>query len=140
MKSRWDIASLKSLLSRHRQKIYFLLVGGLNTAFGLAAYPLIYWLTRPLNIGYLWVLGMSQLICVTFAFFTNKNMVFKTKGNHMAEFRKFISFHASIFALNLLLLPVLVEWLSMPPVIGQTLFSIIIITSSYFWYSRVTFK
>lgn len=116
------------------------MVGGLNTAFGLAAYPIIYYATRSSGMSYLWVLAISQLICVTFAFFTNKNLVFKTKGNYFNEYKKFIAFHASIFALNLVLLPILVEWLAIQPVIAQTLFSIIIIVSSYFWYSRVTFK
>jgi putative flippase GtrA len=133
-------AYFSALLHKNRQKIHFLLVGGLNTLFGLAAYPIIYFLTRSSGLGYLWVLAISQSICVTFAFFTNKNLVFKTQGNYLKEYRKFISFHASIFAINLILLPVLVDRLGLSPVIAQTLFSILIIVSSYFWYSRVTFK
>jgi putative flippase GtrA len=116
------------------------LVGGLNTVFGLAAYPIIYFLTKSSGLGYLWDLVISQVICVMFAFFTHKTLVFKTKGNYLKEFRKFISFHASIFAINLIVLPVLVERLGWPPVVAQTSFSMLVIVSSYFWYSRVTFK
>jgi putative flippase GtrA len=57
----------------------------------------------------------------------------------MTEFVKFISFHLTYFFINLISLPVLVEFLGFNPVTGQVLFAIVVIISSYFWHSKITF-
>ena len=127
-------------LARQSKKIRFLIAGGVNTMVGLSVYPLLYLLLVPIGLGYLGVLIISQLICITFSFVSNKYFVFKTQGNLNAEYTKFFVFHAFYFLLNLICLPVLVEVLEMKPIIAQTLFSVFIIVTSYFWYNLVTFK
>lgn len=137
------LRELKRLLAQkwvqHETKIRFLLVGGLNTFVGLATYPIFYFLLNPHGVKYLQILVISQVICVTLAFLTNKFMVFRTKGNYLKEYGKFLMFHLSYFLLNLAVLPFLVEIVGMHPVIAQSMFAVLVIVSSYFWYSRVTF-
>jgi len=89
---------------------------------------------------YLIVLTVSQIVCVTFAFLTNKFLVFRTKGNYGTEFMKFITFHLSYFLVNLAALPVLVVFFGINPIIAQTSFAVMVIVSSYFWHSRITFS
>jgi putative flippase GtrA len=127
------------LAEQHQIKIRFLLAGILNTVFGLGTFPVLYFMLAGFKLHYLAILTISQAICITFAFLTNKFLVFRTKGNYMAEFLKFITFHLSYFAVNLLVLPILVELLHFNPVIAQSLFAILVIASSYFWHSRITF-
>lgn len=115
-------------------------MGGINTAVGLAVYPILYVLLKPFDVGYIKALIFSQIICITFSFISNKYFVFKTKGNIKNEYPKFFLFYGIYFVLNLLCLPAMVEVLNMNPMVAQTLFSIAIIVSSYFWHNSITFK
>lgn len=123
----------------HQTKLRFLFAGALNTVIGLAIYPILYILTTPLKLHYLLILTFSQLICVTFSFMTNKFLVFRTSGNYLKEFWKFLTFHLFYFLANLAALPTLVELVGINPMWAQTLFAVLIMVSSYFWHSRFTF-
>lgn len=125
---------------RHQTKVRFLLAGALNTAIGLAVYPGLYFLAAPLKLHYLTILAVSQVVCVAFAFLTNKFLVFRTAGNYLRESGKFLTFHLSYFLMNLAALPALVELAGMNPVWAQTLFAVLVIVTSYFWHSRITFS
>lgn len=130
----------RCLADRHQTKVRFLLAGILNTAIGLAVYPALYFLAAPLKLHYLMVLIVSQIVCITFAFLTNKFLVFRTSGNYLRETGKFLTFHLSYFLVNLAALPALVEFVGMKPVWAQTLFAVLVIVTSYFWHSRITFS
>jgi putative flippase GtrA len=97
-------------------------------------------LLNPFGIGYIKALIFSQIICITFSFVSNKYFVFKTKGNIKKEYPKFFAFYGIYFSLNILCLPAMVEVLNMNPIVAQTLFSIAIVASSYFWHNAITFK
>lgn len=129
-----------NVLRRHQTKVRFLLAGVLNTSVGLAVYPTLFIYTGHLKLHYLTVLAISQLICITFSFLTNKFLVFRTSGNYLLESGKFLSFHLSYFLVNLATLPALVEFAGMKPVWAQTLFAVLVIITSYFWHSRITFS
>ena len=133
-------SSLQLLIARHEKKLRFLIVGGVNTLVGLLVYPLLYLFLEPLGWGYIQVLLLAQVICITFSFICNKYFVFKTKGNIHKEYAKFFLFYGLYLALNLLCLPLLVEKVGISPIISQTLFSVAIIVSSYFWHNFFTFK
>lgn len=135
--SSWNDA--RELFRRHETKIRFLLAGGLNTAFGLTAYPVFFFLLKPVQLHYMVVLAITQLTCIAFSYLTNKFLVFRTKGDYLRETSRFILFHASYFAVNLAALPVLVEIVGLPPVWAQTSFAVAVIVTSYFWHSRITF-
>lgn len=139
---RWQscLETGRSLADQHQTKVRFLLAGALNTAIGLAVYPALYFLAAPLKLHYLTILAISQVVCVTFAFLTNKFIVFRTSGNYLRESGKFLTFHLSYFLVNLAALPALVEFAGMNPVWGQTLFAVLVIVTSYFWHSRITFS
>ena len=131
---------LADFLNEHQKKIRFLIAGGVNTAVGLAVYPIVYILLKPYGVGYIKALILAQIICITFSFISNKYFVFKTKGNIKTEYPKFFAFYGFYFFLNLVCLPIMVEGLDLNPMIAQTLFSIAIVVSSYFWHNAVTFK
>ena len=131
---------LTYLIKTNDTKIRFLITGIINSSFGLLMFPFFYYLLEEYKFHYLLILTISQFICIFFAYFTNKFLVFKTKGNYVPEFLKFISFHLSHFLVNLLVLPILVEFFKLEPVIAQIFFAIMVIISSYFWQSRITFK
>lgn len=128
------------LAGAHETKLRFLVAGAFNTAFGLAAFPALYFMLSGLTLHYLVILSISQAICVTVAFLTNKYLVFRTSGDHLREYVRFVTFHISYFLINLAALPLLVEFAGMNPVWAQTMFAVLVIVSSYFWHSRITFR
>jgi len=132
--------SVRNLVGRHEKKVRFLIVGGVNTMVGLSVYPILFILLKPIGFGYMEVLFLAQVICITFSFISNKYFVFKTKGNIKKEYVKFFMFYGFYLALNVICLPVMVEMIKITPIIAQTLFSIAIIVSSYFWHNFITFK
>jgi len=125
---------------RHGKKIRFLIAGMVNTAVGLAVYPILYLVFEPMGMGYIQVLIIAQVLCISFSFVSNKYFVFKTKGNLRKEYLKFFAFHGFYFALNLVCLPILVEAFKINPIVSQTGFAIAVIVTSYFWHNSVTFK
>lgn len=135
----YSVRKLHFANSAEGLKLRFLMVGGLNTAFGLAAYPVLMLAMRPLDVSYMIPLVISHPICITFSFLTNKFITFRTKKNYLSEFSKFGTFYLINFAVNLAALPVLVEVFHMNPIIAQLIFAFIVIVSSYFWHSRITF-
>lgn len=128
------------LIRHHETKLRFIVTGGLNTIFGLAAFPVMIWVLAPLSAHYLIVLLIAQTLSIAFAFITNKFLVFRTDGNYLSEFGKFITFHAACFVVNLVALPIMVEFFGVSPIWGQFAFAASVIVSSYFWQSRVTFR
>jgi putative flippase GtrA len=137
VQSQWQDA--RRLIRRHETKVRFLLAGALNTVVGLAAYPALLFLLAPLKLHYMVVLGMTQVTSVAFSYLTNKFLVFRTVGNYLRESGKFVLFHLSYFLVNLVALPLLVEIVGMSPIWGQTLFAVVVIITSYFWHSNITF-
>lgn len=134
------LGKVRSLADQHQTKIRFLIAGAFNTTMGLALFPAIYFLAAPMKLHYLLILTISQVLCISFAFLTSKFLVFQTSGNYLRETGKFLTFHLTYFMVNLAALPALVEFVGMNPVLAQTLFAVLVIVTSYFWHSRITFS
>lgn len=126
-------------LHKHGVKLRFLMAGAFNTLIGLLAYPFLYLLLTPHGVNYMLVLVITYVITVTVAFLTNKFFVFRTVGNHLREFGKFVTFYLAHFTVNIIALPILVEIVKMNPLWAQLVFAGMVIVSSYFWHRHITF-
>lgn len=118
----------------------FIAAGGVNTAFGLAFYPLLLWSWPLLRVHYMAALLVAQATCLCFAYGTYKLGVFRTRGNVAREFGAFSSFYLFNYAANWAVLPLLVERGGMSPIVAQTGFTVTLIAGGYLWHSRVTFR
>lgn len=123
-----------------RRPLRFLLAAAANTAFGLAIYPLLLWAVPLLQTHYMVALGIAQAVSVSFAYCTYKLGVFRTKGRVLSEFSLFSGFYLFNYVLNWLALPLLVEWGGADPVIAQLGFTLLVMVTSWFWHSKVTFR
>lgn len=121
-------------------KLRFLAAGALNTTFGLAIFPLLMWALGAIPRAYLIALVISHPTSIVFAYLTNKHLAFRTKGNFFSEFMKFSTFYLLNFAANLAILPICVEVLRLPPIPCQLAFAGIVMLTSYFWHSQITFR
>ena len=128
----------------------YLLVGGWNTAFGMLAYCGCVWLCEGLGrFGYLAAGVLSTIIAVTHSFLTYKLLVFRTKGNWLAEYLKCWSVYGVAGLLNFALLPVFVETVRaiLPmgcerwsPYVGGLLLTGVTIVLSFIGHRHFTFK
>ncbi len=133
-------SSLENFVEKHGTKVRYLVVGAANTAFGLAIFPLLFLALQSYRFHYVGVFIVSQVASVTFAYITNKFAVFKTRGNYIREYGKFVTFYASYAVFNLLVLSLLVEATGASPVWVQPLCAVMVVILSYAWHSRITFK
>ncbi len=131
---------MKELYEKHRAKIQYLLVGGWNTIFGYAVFVALYYATPRFTLHYEVVLILSQIINVTNAYILYKNFVFRSKGHFFQEYCRFCAFYWLSFVVNLVLLPLLVEWLHQDPMLSQGLLTLGTAVTSYFWHANYTFS
>lgn len=122
------------------KKIRFLIIGGVNTLWGIAAYPVLFVILDPWGVNYLVTLLLAYAVSIAFSFTTQKYLVFKTRGNHVRELSRFLGLQGGIFALNLIALPALVVATAWNPVFIQIGLSIVIAVLSYFFHDLVTFR
>lgn len=123
-----------------QRPLRFLIVGGINTAFGLAIYPALLFALGPFGIGYMGALLVAQAVSLAFAYTTQKLWVFRTRGDVVREFARFGSFYLGIYAANWLALPFLVEVAHLRPWVAQLGFAIVTVIGSWFWHTRLTFR
>jgi len=114
-------------------------VGGVNTIWGFISYPLFFSLLAPLNLHYLLVLIGNYVFNMTIAYWLQKRFVFKTKGNILREYTKFLTLQGFAFGVNVFVLPITVELLKLQPIIGQTIFAVSVALISFFWNDKITF-
>lgn len=93
----------------NRQFSIYFVVGAINTCFGYSSFALLNWLFLPRSAVALILAGvLSNLVNVTFSLITQKTFVFKTKGNIVREWMRFVSVSAGASLVGSALLPVLV--------------------------------
>lgn len=132
---------MKQLYARHSQKLQYFLVGGWNTVFGYAVFAALYYYgSARFHLHYVIPLLLSHVISVTGAYLAYKRFVFKTNGNFIREYYRFCTFYWFSLAANLVLLPALVEFFKLDPVVSQGLFIIVAAVTSYLWHSCYTFS
>lgn len=123
-----------------REEFRFLIVGASNTIWGIVSYPIYYWFLHPLGVNYLIILIITYLLNGIISFTTQKYFVFRTRGNHLKEFWKFLLLQVATLSINLILLPLAVQYFKLNPVIAQTVFICILIVTNFFFHKYVTFK
>lgn len=123
-----------------RRPFRYLVAAGFNTAFGLAIYPALLWVFPWLRVHYMVGLLIAQAVSLAFAYSSYKLGVFQTRGGYARELTAFLSFYGVNYAANWIALPALVEFAHLSPIIAQLMFSALIMITSYFWHSKVTFR
>ena len=130
---------MKHFIYRHEEKLRYLIVGGWNTVFGYLLFIVLYGLLGE-RVNYVAILVASYIVSITNAYFCYKFLVFKTKGNYLREYLRFYLVYGLAFLINLALLPVMVEILSINPVISQGLIVFFTVIVSYVGHKNFSFN
>jgi len=134
------VAYARSRLTAGGRPLRFVIAGAVNTAFGLAIYPILLLSSGSLHRQFMLGLVIAQALSLCFAFTIYKLTVFRTRKGTVGEFGRFLPFYLFNYAVNWAALPLLVKVAHIDPIIAQSSFSIVLMMSSYFWHSRITFK
>jgi putative flippase GtrA len=87
----------------------YLAVGACNTIFGYGCFALFTLLLTPvLSYGYVAASILANLFSITFAFLGYKWFVFKTKGNYLQEWLRYLGVYAGGMILSAAALPFVV--------------------------------
>ena len=121
------------------ERVRYLLVGGWNTLFGYGVFVVLQE-TIGDDIGYLGVLLVAHVLSVLVAFAGYRWIVFRVTGNVLRDLMRFWSVYLTVFAVNLVALPFMVEVLGMPIVPSQGIFLVITIIASYLSHKHFSFR
>jgi putative flippase GtrA len=120
------------------QRVAFLIVGGVNTAVGFICFA-----------GFLALLGkqryMATLLCshvvaVLIAFVLYRLVVFRVRGHVLGDLWRFETVYLTALAINLVLLPLLVEFAHLPVLLAQALIMLVTSVMSWMGHKHYSFR
>lgn len=130
---------MKQFITKHEQKLRYLIIGGWNTVFGYGIFAgLYFWLEGFIH--YLVILSISYVLSITNAYIGYKLFVFKTRGNILREYFRFYLVYGVSFIFNLATLPLFVETLRFNMYVAQAIVTLITILGSYLLHKNFSFK
>ena len=116
----------------------FAIVGGLNTMWGFGFFPLMYWLASSwLNVNV--ILGISYIVCPIVSFSMHKRFTFASKGNTGAEGTRYIVVTGITWAVNALLLNLVLWYTSVGAIQAQLALALLLQLANYFLYRHFVF-
>ena len=121
------------------QRVAYAFFGGLNTAVGLAVFVVLYALFED-QLHYLGALALAYVLLLPFGCFLQRRFVFKVEGTLVADFLRYSLVQSGAFALNIVILPAIVEVVGVPVVPAQVLSLATIVVLSFLAHSAFSFK
>jgi len=132
------ISKIKKFFS-NKINNHYLIIGSLNTLVGYIVGVMVY---NAISTHYhiIAISIISNLICITFSFYTIKKFVFKSKNNWINEYLKSNISYISIFFISTSILWIFVDILKIDIIYSQGIVIIISAVLSYSFNFNYTFK
>ena len=132
---------LSRIYKKYKEIINYLIFGGLTTLVSIGTYALF---TIVFNIDYLVSNVLSLIIAVLFAFITNKLFVFASKSRSKKQVSKeivsFFFFRIVSLGIEMIIMYVFVDLLSINDLITKVIAQVIVILSNYIFSKVFVFK
>jgi putative flippase GtrA len=122
------------------QRVRYLAVGGYNT---ISSYLLFVGLQLAFghDVHYLILLVVTMIVSVLQAFVLYRRFVFHASEGHWpGQLLRFSQVYAGAFAVNLALLPVLVQLVGLPVIVAQGVLVVTTVTSSFVGHRKWSFR
>ena len=123
------------------QRVRFLAVGVTNTVVGylvFSAFTL--WVFADVYLGYLLSLALSYVVGITLAFVLYRRFVFPVRGHLLRDFARFVSVYLVAIGINAASLPLLVEFVRVPPLCAQLMILVVTTLLSFFGHKKFSFR
>lgn len=128
----------------------YLIVGALNTLFGMGMYWSFVWLLDDgSRFGYMTAAVLANIVSVSESFLAYKLLVFRTKGQWLSEYAKCWAVYGGVAIVNLAGLPFCAEfircllpegWKHVAPYAGGLVMTCIAVAASFIGHKNITFK
>lgn len=124
------------------RRVAFLIVGAVNTVVGFLWFAFFEitvgrWLGE---YGYMVTLLLAHIAAVLCAFVLYRRFVFRVRGHVWLDLARFESVYLVSLGINAVLLPLLVEFAHLQPIVAQALIVFVTTIVSYFGHSRFSFR
>ncbi|WP_267275629.1 GtrA family protein [Arthrobacter sp. CDRTa11] len=120
------------------QRVAFLLVGGINTAFSTALFVAIAWIYPDLPSPI--VLSIAFVISLVAVFFVYRKLVFRVKGHFWLDLGRFTLVNLTMFFVNMVLLFAAHEVLGYPKIPAQITITCVTVVINYFGHKYFSFR
>jgi putative flippase GtrA len=120
------------------QRVAFLLVGGINTAFSTALFVAIAWIYPDLPSPV--VLSIAFVISLVAVFFVYRKLVFRVKGHFWLDLGRFTLVNLTMFFVNMVLLVAAHEVLGYPKIPAQITITCVTVVINYFGHKYFSFR
>lgn len=120
------------------QRVAFLMVGAVNTVVGYLCF--VGFLLLLGHRRYLAALVFAYVIAVLIAFVLYRFVVFRVRGHVFSDLWRFATVYLSSLAVNLVLLPVLVELAGVPVLVAQALIVLVTVVISWIGHKHYSFR
>lgn len=129
------------LYKKYEEVINYLIFGVLTTLISVISYY-VFDLIFDLGNNILFILAnvLSWTLAVIFAFITNKKYVFKSNGNKLLEFYKFILSRIFTLLVEVIGMYLLVKVIKIDNMLAKLMMQIIVIVSNYVISKILVFK
>jgi putative flippase GtrA len=114
-------------------------IGAYNTAFGYAAFTLIY-LFFHVRLHYLTIMVIAHVLAVTNAFFGHRFLTFRVHGHLLSDFLRFNLTYLGALFVGIVGLPFLIEVGHLHPLVSQALLIALTTVGTYILHKRVSFR
>ena len=126
------VSRCRTLYERYREPLLYLFFGGLTTLLNL----ILFWvLTEPFSVPALTANVIDWVICVIFAYVTNRTWVFQQKARDRAgilrEFAGFVAGRLGTLGLEELMLYIGIDRLRLPAMIVKTAAQVLVVVGNY---------
>ncbi|WP_395243741.1 GtrA family protein [Agromyces sp. MMS24-K17] len=120
-------------------RVAFLIVGTMNTVIGFAWFAL-FQATVGQLYGYMVTLVCAHVASVLCAFVLYRRFVFRVRGHLFRDLARFWSVYLVSLGINAALLPLLVEFAHLEPIIAQALIVFVTTLVSFFGHRDFSFR
>jgi putative flippase GtrA len=128
---------IRALLADER--IAFVIMGGFNTAFAFAVFASLQ-ITLGDHVHYLIILLITHVLGVLEAFTVYRYRVFKVKGNLLVDLARFESVNLVALAINVAMLPLLVEVAHLPVILAQVVVLCVVTLGTFLAHKHFSFR
>jgi putative flippase GtrA len=123
----------------HREKLLYLVVGGWNTLFQYVSFSLLYYLLS----GWLFssaILFISYGLSSINGFLGYRYVVFQSRGHPLAEYARFQLVYMPLLVVNLVALPLLLEYTPLNAYVVQAGFAVFSVVVGYLGNKYFAFR
>ena len=121
------------------ERVRYLFVGGINTAFGFVLFTGMF-LVFQSHVNYILIFLFSQLLAVLFSHFTQRSYVWRSANTYGNELAKFATSYVVVSLINLFLLAVAVDGLSLSVLVSQYVIGLALVLGNYFSQKHWVFR